>query len=62
MEAEDRLWDRRDADTVLSLTRLVEGGFLRLHELDAELCAARLPRAVHALVPQVGAPRGWRAG
>jgi hypothetical protein len=27
----------------------------RLHELDPALCAARLPRAVHALVPQLGA-------
>lgn len=54
MEAEEALWDRKDADTVLSLTRLVEGGMLALHDKDAGLCAAKLPRAVHALVPQVG--------
>ena len=29
LEAGDQLWDRRDADTVLHLTRLVEAGFIR---------------------------------
>jgi hypothetical protein len=31
----------------------VEGGFLRLANIDPALCAARLPRAFHALTPNV---------
>lgn len=49
------LWDRRDADSVISMTRVVESGIQRLREVDAKACAARLPKAVHALVPQLAA-------
>eukprot|EP00798_Chlamydomonas_sp_ICE-L_P031076 gene31076-6203_t len=52
VDADDIVWNRRDVDTVMSLTRLVESGFIRLHELDPKLCATKLPRAFHALVPQ----------
>jgi hypothetical protein len=53
IDAGDSLWQRKDADGILALTRLVEAGFLRLAESDASLCAAKLPRAFHALTPQV---------
>lgn len=50
----EALWDaRRDPDTTLAATRLLEDGLCRLAGADAALCAARLPRAVHALVPQL---------
>lgn len=46
------LWDaRRDPDTTLAAVRLLEDGLCRLADADAGACAARLPRAVHALVP-----------
>lgn len=54
MDAGPTLWDRKDADATLGLTRLLEAGFLRLAEAEPGLCAARLPRAFHALTPQVG--------
>ncbi len=54
--AGEEVWVRRDPDAVLGLTSLVEGGLLRLGQADPALCAAALPRAVGALVPQV---RGW---
>jgi hypothetical protein len=53
IEAGDEVWQRRDPDVVMSLTQLVEGGMTRLAESDPGLCAARLPRVFHALVPQV---------
>lgn len=53
--AADALWDRRDAGTTVAAIKLVEDGFCRLATADAALCAARLPRAVHALVPQLTA-------
>ncbi|PRW60392.1 ARM repeat superfamily [Chlorella sorokiniana] len=51
----DTLWDRRDADTTVAAIKLLEDGFCRLAAADAALCAARLPRAVHALVTQLAA-------
>lgn len=51
----DALWERRDADTTVAAIKLLEDGFCRLAAADAALCAARLPRAVHALVPQLAA-------
>jgi ribosomal RNA-processing protein 12 len=53
--ASEQLWERRDADTTVSAIRLLEDGFCRLAEADASLCAQRLPRAVHTLVPQLAA-------
>jgi ribosomal RNA-processing protein 12 len=53
--SEQQLWERRDADTTVSAIRLLEDGFCRLAEADASLCAQRLPRAVHTLVPQLAA-------
>ena len=35
---QEALWDVRDADNVLSLTRLLEAGLAQLHRLDPELC------------------------
>ncbi len=54
MEAGDSLWDRKDTDVMMQLTRLLEGGVIALTQRDAQLGAARLPRVFHALVPQVG--------
>ena len=51
----EQLWDRRDPDTTVAGIKLVEDGFCRLAAADDALCAARLPRAVHALVPQLAA-------
>ncbi|MEW5303887.1 MAG: hypothetical protein WDW36_006539 [Sanguina aurantia] len=63
VDSDETLWDRRDADTVLSLTRLVEGGFQRLAVADSKLAAARLPRALHVLLPQLAAEQdGVRVG
>lgn len=63
VDSDETLWDRRDADTVLSLTRLVEGGFQRLAVADPKLAAARLPRALHVLLPQLAAEQdGVRVG
>ena len=53
--ASEQLWERRDADTTVSAIRLLEDGFCRLAEADASLCAQRLPRTVHTLVPQLAA-------
>eukprot|EP00983_Pelagomonas_calceolata_P059968 1146157-Pelagomonas_calceolata.AAC.1 len=53
IDAGDALWVRKDPDGILALMRLLEAGFLRLAEADPGLCAARLPRAFHALTPQV---------
>ncbi|KAF5829827.1 hypothetical protein DUNSADRAFT_15445 [Dunaliella salina] len=53
IDAGDALWVRKDPDGILALTRLLEAGFLRLAEADPGLCAARLPRAFHALTPQL---------
>ena len=53
IDAGDTLWQRKDPDGILALTRLIEAGFLRLADADPGLCAAKLPRAVHALTPQV---------
>jgi hypothetical protein len=58
IEAGDEVWQRRDPDVVLSLTQLVEGGMTRLAAADPGLCAARLPRVFHALVPQVQGGEG----
>ncbi|KAJ9506030.1 hypothetical protein QJQ45_002495 [Haematococcus lacustris] len=63
INAGDAVWVRSDADAILSLTRLLEGGFIRLAQADPGLCAARLARAVHALVPQLSAEQdGVRFG
>jgi hypothetical protein len=35
---QEALWDARDADNVLSLTRLLEGGLAQLHSQDKGLC------------------------
>ncbi|PSC74246.1 ARM repeat superfamily [Micractinium conductrix] len=52
----EQLWDRRgDSATTLAATRLVEDGLCRLAAQDASLCASRLPRAFHTLVPQLAA-------
>lgn len=50
----DEIWDRRNADAVLALTRLVECGMMTLHQKDAGACRQRLPKAFHVLVHQVG--------
>ncbi|GFR52360.1 hypothetical protein Agub_g14918 [Astrephomene gubernaculifera] len=53
----------RDPGLLMALGRLLEGGFSRLAEVDPAACAARLPRAVHALVPQLAAEQdGVRYG
>ncbi|GAB4822579.1 hypothetical protein N2152v2_009625 [Parachlorella kessleri] len=52
---QEAAFDRKDLDLTLALTRFLETALTRLHELDAALSAARLPRAVHLLVPQLGA-------
>mmetsp|Transcript_58137 Transcript_58137/g.184995 ORF Transcript_58137/g.184995 Transcript_58137/m.184995 type:complete len:787 (+) Transcript_58137:188-2548(+) len=48
-------WDRRDVDTVVCLLRLTEAGYIRLFQLDADMCAKRLPKAVASLAPHLGA-------
>lgn len=61
--AQGSLWERRDGEVVLSLVRLVEGGCLRCHAADPVAAGALLPRAVHALVPQLAAEQdGVRFG
>jgi len=63
IDAGETLWQRKDPDGILALTRLLEAGFLRLAETDPALCATRLPRAFHALTPQVEHPAAvlpWR--
>mmetsp|Transcript_19672 Transcript_19672/g.54892 ORF Transcript_19672/g.54892 Transcript_19672/m.54892 type:complete len:1497 (+) Transcript_19672:183-4673(+) len=63
IDAGDALWVRKDPDGILALMRLLEAGFLRLAEADPGLCAARLPRAFHALTPQLAAEQdGVRFG
>ena len=50
------LWDaRRDPDTTLAAVRLLEDGLCRLAAAEPGVCAQRLPRAVHALVPLLAA-------
>lgn len=62
LDGEDA-WDRRDADAALGTAHLLEQGLLRLHQLDAGAAAALLPRAVHALVPQLASEHeGVRLG
>ncbi|GLC60588.1 hypothetical protein PLESTB_001631100 [Pleodorina starrii] len=61
----ESLWvgSGRDPGLLTALGRLLEGGFSRLAEADPAACAARLPRAVHALVPQLAAEQdGVRYG
>ena len=51
----EQLWDRRDPNTTISAVRLLEDGCIRLAGADPRLCAQRLPRAFHTLVPQLAA-------
>jgi ribosomal RNA-processing protein 12 len=56
-------WDRKDAGAALGTTALLEAGLLRLVAADAGAAAALLPRAVHALVPQLASEHeGVRQG
>lgn len=60
---QESLWNRRDGEVILSLTRLLEGGLLRLQTMDATAAGKLLPRAVHTLVPQLAAEQdGVRFG
>ncbi|KAG2424708.1 hypothetical protein HXX76_014284 [Chlamydomonas incerta] len=53
----------RDPGLLTALGRLLEAGFGRLAEADPAAAAARLPRAVHALVPGLAAEQdGVRFG
>ncbi|EFJ51860.1 hypothetical protein VOLCADRAFT_87463 [Volvox carteri f. nagariensis] len=61
----ESLWvgSGRDPGLLTALGRLLEAGFSKLAEADPAACAARLPRAVHALVPQLVAEQdGVRYG
>ncbi|DBA66455.1 TPA: hypothetical protein ACH3X2_002431 [Trebouxia sp. C0005] len=60
---QEAAWDRKDTDLMLALTSFIETGFTRLHELDASVCALRLPQAFHLLLPQLCAEQeGVRFG
>jgi hypothetical protein len=53
---QEALWDARDTDNVLSLTRLLESGLAQLHQQDTQLCrcgagAAAVVAAGAAVVP-----------
>ncbi|KAK9818389.1 hypothetical protein WJX72_011834 [[Myrmecia] bisecta] len=52
---QESAWDRKDAEVMMSLTRLLEAGFIWLHDLDAAMCTTRLPRVFHTLVAQLSA-------
>ncbi|GLI63541.1 hypothetical protein VaNZ11_006530 [Volvox africanus] len=61
----ESLWvsSGRDAGLLSALGRMLEGGLAKLAEVDPAACAARLPRTVHALVPQLAAEQdGVRYG
>ncbi|GIL82209.1 hypothetical protein Vretifemale_11129 [Volvox reticuliferus] len=53
----ESLWTSggRDPGLLTALGRVLEGGLAKLAEADPAACAARLPRTVHALVPQLAA-------
>jgi ribosomal RNA-processing protein 12 len=51
----EQLWERRDADITVAAIRLVEEGLRRLAATDPAAATGRLPRAFHALVPQLAA-------
>ncbi|KAG2487102.1 hypothetical protein HYH03_014215 [Edaphochlamys debaryana] len=53
----ESLWvgSGRDPGLLMALGRLLEAGFSRLAEVDPVATAARLPRALHCLVPQLAA-------
>lgn len=57
MEAGDVLWNRKDGDLILQLTRFLESGVVTLCENDPALGMARLPRVFHSLAPQVSFTR-----
>lgn len=60
---ESGLIDRRDPDSVLGVTRLLESGMLTLAKSDQALCTSHLPRVFHALVPHMTAEQdGVRFG
>ncbi|KAL3148459.1 hypothetical protein ABBQ38_013906 [Trebouxia sp. C0009 RCD-2024] len=60
---QESAWLPKDTDLMLALTKLVETGFVRLHELDPSICAQRLPQALHSLLPQLCAQQeGVRFG
>ncbi|GIL64267.1 hypothetical protein Vafri_18268 [Volvox africanus] len=61
----ESLWvsSGRDPGLLTALGRMLEGGLAKLAEVDPAACAARLPRTVHALVPQLAAEQdGVRYG
>lgn len=53
--AEPAAWEARDSDAALALAQLMREGFVALHHAERGLAAVHLPRAFHALVPQLGA-------
>lgn len=61
---ESGLIDRKDPDSVLGVTRLIESGMLALAKSDLSgSCSTLLPKAVHALVPHLAADQdGVRFG
>jgi hypothetical protein len=50
---QEAAWDRRDPEGVAAMSRLLEAGFVRLHERDAKLASQHLPLAFRTLVPLV---------
>lgn len=56
-------WDKKDVESILGMTRLLEEGVVKLSAADPSAAAAGLPRIVHVLVPQLASHQdGVRRG